>query len=87
VEAYIETVDREKAADFMIVSVTRIEYDVIEHCLQPVCPDGTLDVDIEGRKYKLGKIGGFNVVCCKCKTPGTIGAESATLTPYVGRLL
>lgn len=64
----------------MIVSVTKIEYDVIEHCLQPVCPDGTLDVDIEGRKYKLGKIGGFNVVCCKCKTPGTIGAESATLT-------
>ena len=79
-EAYIEKNDREKAADFMIVSVTKIENDVIEQLLQPVCSEGALDVDIEGRKYKLGKIGGFNVVCCKCKTPGTVGADSATLT-------
>lgn len=79
-EAYIEKTERENAADFMIVSVTKIESDVIEQLLHPVCPDGTLDVDIEGRKYKLGKIGGFNVVCCRCKSPGTIGTESATLT-------
>lgn len=72
-------IDRSIAADFLIVYVTSPESDAVDSILEPVCEDGILNVDAEGRKYKLGKIGGYNVVCCRCK-PGTIGSDSATLT-------
>jgi len=79
-EISIQQVDRNHAADFMIVYVTRIEADAVEGLLQPLSPNGVLNVDSEGRKYKLGRIGEYNVVCCKCKDSGTISPESVTLT-------
>lgn len=76
----IEKIDRERAADFMIVSVTKVETDAIDSLLQPISPQGEMETEVEGHKYKLGKIGEYNVVCCRCETPGTIGSNSATLT-------
>lgn len=79
-EIDIQQIDCNHAADFMIVYVTRIEADAVEGLLQPLSSDGVLDVESKGRSYKLGKIGHYNVVCCKCKDPGTISPESVTLT-------
>lgn len=73
-------IDREEAADFLIVCVKQVEADAIDSQLTSVCTDSKLHVKVEGREYKLGKIGNYNVVCCRCKDPGTIGPNSVTLT-------
>ena len=57
-------IDREEAADFLIVCVKQIEADAIDSLLTPICTDSELLVKVEGREYKLGKIGNFNSSIC-----------------------
>lgn len=73
-------IDKDNAAEFLIVSVTKVETDAILDKLQPISADGALEVEHNDLTYYIGKLGLYNVVCCKCKDPGTIGPNTVTIT-------
>lgn len=70
---------KENVADFLILTVTDRETDSLLPFIQPISDAGILETEHEGRVYRLGKIGQYNVIHCRCTHMGTQEAGSSTL--------
>ena len=70
----------ENVADFLILTVTERETNMLMPLIQPISDMGIVEVEQGGRIYTIGKIGQFNIIHCKCSNMGTQESGSATLT-------
>ena len=74
------TLKKENVADFLILTVTERETNMLMPLINPISDSGIIEVKHEGRVYTLGKIGQFNIIHCKCSNMGTQESGSSTLT-------
>lgn len=72
--------ESKNVADILIVTATSIETDALHKQMEPVCSDGLLFVEKNGRKYTLGRLSDYNVIHCQCENMGTQEVGSSTLT-------
>lgn len=70
---------KENVADFLILTVTDRETASLLPFIQPISDAGVIETEHEGRIYRLGKIGQYNVIHCRCTHMGTQEAGSSTL--------
>lgn len=73
------TLKNENVADFLILTVTERETNMLIPMIQPVSDFGLIETEHEGRKYTLGKIGQFNIIHCRCSNMGTQESGSSIL--------
>lgn len=74
------TLKKENVADFLILTVTERETNMLMPLIHPISDMGIIEAEHEGRIYTLGKIGQFNIIHCKCSDMGTQESGSSTLT-------
>ena len=74
------TLKKENVADFLILTVTERETNMLMPLIKPISDMGIIEAEHEGRIYTLGKIGLFNIIHCKCSDMGTQEIGSSTLT-------
>lgn len=70
---------KENVADFLILTVTERETNMLMPLISPISDMGLIEAEHEGRLYTLGKIGQFNIIHCKCSDMGTQEIGSSTL--------
>ena len=70
----------ENVADFLVLTATDVETANILNMLNPISPQGVIEVAYDEMGYTIGRMGQFNVIHCQCKEMGTQGVGSSTLT-------
>lgn len=70
---------KENVADFLILTVTDRETNSLLPFIQPISDAGVIETEHEGRVYRLGKIGQYNIIHCRCTHMGTQETGSSTL--------
>lgn len=73
------TIKNKNVADFLILTVTKIETEEFLKYLKPISDQGVLTVNNENRVYTIGKIGQFRVIHTKCMNMGTLEVGSSML--------
>lgn len=67
-------------ADFLLVTATDTETEILHAAMQPVCKKGLLEINVQGRIYFAGIFGGYNILHCQCSNMGTQERGSSILT-------
>lgn len=70
---------KENVADFLILTVTERETNMLMPLIMPISDLGIIEAEHDGRIYTLGKIGQFNIIHCKCSDMGTQESGSSIL--------
>ncbi len=73
------TLKKENVADFLILTVTERETNMLKSLIDPISDNGIIEIEHDGRIYSLGRIGQFNIIHCKCSNMGTQERGSSTL--------